>query len=78
MLGRGKLFSLSANQLEIINSLLLTQNISSIENTQASEYFRVKFKNKVYCTRHYKRMQKRNNSTVKFMKNAPSYSEQLV
>ena len=75
MLGRGQLLSINANELETINSLLLTQNISSIENTQASEYFRVKVKNKIFCTRHYKRMQKRDDLTVKFLESAPSYSE---
>jgi len=75
MLGRGQLLSINANDLQAINNLLLTQNISPIENTQTSEFFRVKVKNNVFCTRHYKRMQKRDNSTVKFMENAPNYSE---
>ena len=73
MLGKGNLFDLNESNLENINTLLHTLNISSIQNVQGREYFRVAIKSKTFCTRHYKRMQKRDNSTVIFMENAPSY-----
>ena len=61
-----------------ISTLLHTLNMSLIQNVQGREYFHVAIKNKTFCTRHYKRMQKRDNSivTVIFMENAPSYRQQ--
>ena len=53
-----------------------SHNMSSIECVQGREYFRVSIKRNTFCTRHYKRMQKRDNSTVIFMENAPSYHQQ--
>ena len=72
-LGKGCSFFLSDKDLELINKLLQSQNLSSIHKFEAREYHRVIINRKTYTTRYYMSMKKRNNFTVKFMLNTPNY-----
>ena len=72
-MGKGWSFTLSNRDLEQINSLLHSKNLPSIYKVQAREYNRVNVNRKTYTTRYYSRMKKRDNSTIAFMSNPPSY-----
>lgn len=72
-LGKGCSFHLSDEDLELINRLPRSQNFSSIHKFEAREYYRVIINKKMYTTRFYKSMKKRNNFTIKFMLNTPNY-----
>jgi len=70
MLGKGSLYTLTDRDLDGINELLHARNLPSATNGQAREHFRVTINRRTYCTT---RMKKRDNSTVCFMENPPSY-----
>ena len=72
MIGKGRFMSLSETEIENINMLLRSQNLRVIDNNLAREFFRAKVDKKIYCTKNYQRLKKRDNSIVKFMDNPPS------